>query len=349
MSETLGPLRFSFEHEQRQSPLFSRLPSEIREEIFAFVLSSYDDTTRAYQKETYWTRPGHYGPQHVSTGLLRTCKRIYTEAWFMPFIFAEHTEYLTASDRKPRSATWSDCLKIMDADYEKLQPRFIRIFAQMWVLEPGDRFQQTLDMPHFYPKQITLTIRYTDFWFWEDDEPLRIDSTWVNKIRFPESVSRFCIEFESIERRKNEVDYIAREAAEKWYFRRKDGFLLTPHESETPVFKWTGSSCLGGERWIRDEVRPGELDYYVKTVTWKLSREHEARPGCPKLQVPYTMERELPPYLTGPPCLDVDELRTAEIPSSLPAAEAHEALEKYRQVYDVEYDSYDNNDDSDSR
>ena len=235
----------------------------------------------------------------------------------------------------------------MDADYEKLQPRFIRIFAQMWVLEPGNRFQQTLDMPHFYPKKITLTIRYTDFWFWEDDEPLRIDSTWVNNVRFPGSVSRFCIEFESIERRKNEVDYIAREAAEKWYFRRKDEFLLTPNESETSVFRWTGSSCLGGERWIRDEVRPGELDYYVKTVTWKLSREHEARPGCPKLQVPYTMERELPPYLAGPPCLDAGELRTARIPSSLPAAEAYEALEKYRQVYNIDYDSYDNSVDSD--
>ncbi|KAE8377034.1 hypothetical protein BDV26DRAFT_264522 [Aspergillus bertholletiae] len=332
MSETLCPPKFSFEHNQLQSPLFSRLPSEIREEIFAFVLSSYDDTTRAYEKETYWARPGHYGPQHVATDLLRTCKRIYTEAWFMPFIYAEHTEYLTAIDRRPTAATWDDCLKIMDADYEKLQPRFIRIFAQMWVLEPGDRFQETLDMPHFYPKKITLTIRYTDFWFWENDEPLRINSTWVNEIRFPESVSRFCIEFESIERRKNEVDYIAREAAEKWYFRRKDGLLLTAsHESEMSVYKWTGSSYLGRQRWIRDEVRPGELDYYVRTVTWKLSREDETRPSCPNLQVPHTMERALAPFLAGPAYLNVRQLHMAEIPSSMPAAEVCEALEKYRQ------------------
>ncbi|OGM40784.1 hypothetical protein ABOM_011129 [Aspergillus bombycis] len=345
MSEARCPPRFSFEHDQRQSPLFSRLPSEVREEIFAFVLSSYDDTTRAYPKETYWTRPGHRGPQRVSTDLLRTCKRIYTEAWFMPFIYAEHTEYLTARDRKPRSAMWSRRLQMMDADYEQLQPHLVRIFAQLWVLEPGDRLQQTLYMLPFFPRKITLTIRYTDFWFWEDDEPLRIDATWVNKVRFPHSVSRFCIEFESIERRKNEVDYIAREAAEKWYFRREDGLLLIPYAGDGSVLKWTGSSCLGNQRWIRDEVRPGELDYHVRTATWRLSTEHEARPLCPNLQVPDSMERGLAPYLAGPAFLSADDLRAAKIPSSVPAAEACETLEKYREAHRSDYDTYDDSDD----
>ena len=356
MSGILGPPKFSFEYDQRQSPLFSLLPSEIREEIFAFVLSSYDDTTRAYDKETYWARPGHYGPRHVSSDLLRTCKRIYTEAWFMPFIYAEHTEYLTMESRRPRTATWDDCLKVMDTDYEKLQPRFIRIFAQMWALEPGDQFQRVLDMPHFYPKTITLTIRYTDFWFWESDEPLRIDSQWVNRVQFPESVLRFSIEFESIEQRKNEVDYLAREATDKWYFHRKDGFLLTPCESETSVFKWTGSSCLGGQRWIRDEVRPGELDYHVKTVTWKLLRERETQATCPALRVPYATRRVVPPHFARSPSLDVRRLRAAFIPDSVPA---DAALVRYDQVYrqgnnpddysdyDSDYDIYDDDDDDD--
>jgi hypothetical protein len=70
--------------------------------------------------------------------------------------------------------------------------------------------------------------------------------------------------------------------------------ILTGHyPSTTPTMRWTGSSRLTGRRWIGDEVRPNELDYYVVTVTWKPSGEViKADLECPEeLRVPADFPR----------------------------------------------------------
>lgn len=76
-----APLTFNPKdaHDQTQSPLFSAIPSEIRNDIFRLALQVYVDAERLYDRETYWARPGVEGSLRMDTSLLRTCKRIWCE------------------------------------------------------------------------------------------------------------------------------------------------------------------------------------------------------------------------------------------------------------------------------
>ncbi|KAJ9490288.1 hypothetical protein VN97_g2947 [Penicillium thymicola] len=100
-------------------------------------------------------------------------------------------------------------------------------------------------MVHYiYPKSVTITIRYTDTWMWQHNEELDIEGAWDKWLVLPSSVIRFCIDLESTERRKDEVDYIAGEMADQWRFQRADGTNMDSAKADTPVFRWAGSSML---------------------------------------------------------------------------------------------------------
>lgn len=64
---------------QSQSPLFSVLPGEIRNEIFSLALIQFEDDTDSYKEDSYWYRPGFTAPRKSSSALLRTCKAVYLE------------------------------------------------------------------------------------------------------------------------------------------------------------------------------------------------------------------------------------------------------------------------------
>ncbi|ODM23389.1 hypothetical protein SI65_00978 [Aspergillus cristatus] len=162
----------------------------------------------------------------------------------MQFALAEHRFYLTQTDRAPGGTKWprgfEKCNQTVYETYGKHQPsgRFglggIRVFAQLYRLEPGDELQEILDVPDFYPRRVAVTIRYSDFWFWESNTPLHIDATWVNEIRLPDSVTYFT----------------------KWFFERRDGAILTARKEDISVSTWTGSSILGGQRWTGGDCPP---------------------------------------------------------------------------------------------
>lgn len=188
----------------------------------------------------------------------------------------------------------------------------VRVFAQLYILEPGDAFQRVLDTGSglLRPRRVRLTLRYTDFWHWEDSKLLYVDGTWVAKTRFPDCVRAFVVDFESLERRKREVDIIVEQAVERWVFKRKDERVLKARSEDITVSRWTGSSMFGGYRWLRDEVRPGELDYYVKTVTWRLAAggiPPEMEDECLTIYTPDDLWQLEPPYL-GRPAVHEEEM-----------------------------------------
>jgi hypothetical protein len=274
---TLSPAFFSEYNEQTQSDLFSRLPAEIRYEIFANALTSAPNTALPLEQDEYCTRPGYETRHRTYTELLRTCKKAYMEAWFMPFICSEHAFWMASPERTPRKMItvekMQEGLDMIHARHGEVQGGHIRVFPQLWALESTKDLGRVLTLKNFHPKSITITIRYTDTWFWENDEALRIDGSWGNRITLPSSVTKFCIDIESIERRKDEVDWIAGEMADKWQFKRADGTRMVAAKSDTTISRWTGSSILGERRWIRDESAPGQLQYHFATVTWRPSRE----------------------------------------------------------------------------
>jgi hypothetical protein len=64
---------------QPQSPLFSVIPGEIRNDIFRLALLQDEDKAAAYPENSYWYRPGFTGPLRGNSALLRTCKLAYAE------------------------------------------------------------------------------------------------------------------------------------------------------------------------------------------------------------------------------------------------------------------------------
>ncbi|CEL06857.1 hypothetical protein ASPCAL10028 [Aspergillus calidoustus] len=361
----LTPLSFTTTSPQPTSPLFSTLPPELRHQIFTYTLTQCEDTdpSHAYNRETYWARPGYSAPLKTHTALLRTCKLAYAEGWWMPLAFAEQVFYLTADERAPprigggriERRAFEGFLKHIHEMHARrgmsemqMHTGPLHIFAQLYMLEPGSALQDLFDIEHFAPRSVTLTLRYTDFWHWERNEPLRVSATWVNRVRFPESVVRFVVDFESVERRKGEVDCIVGQAVAGWVFRRRDGGVLRATAQDVSVSRWSGSSMFGGRRWVRDETpdRPGVLDYYVVSVVWRLDRsslrpgpdpglaqeEEEEEGGCEEclsIQVPYDFVQVSPP-LSGWTSLSENELRMAGVGMDVPAEEAVEAVRTFR-------------------
>ena len=97
----------------------------------------------------------------------------------------------------------------------------------MYKLEDGE-LMRLLNSSYLAPRIVTLTIRHTDWWFWEDDEPLRFEANWIKGVAsvFSSSTNQFCFELESLKRKKDQVDKIAAQMIKKWYFKRKDGVVL---------------------------------------------------------------------------------------------------------------------------
>ncbi|KAL4878350.1 hypothetical protein BJY04DRAFT_196343 [Aspergillus karnatakaensis] len=222
----------------------------------------------------------------------------------------------------------------------------LHVFAQLYILEPGAAFQRVLDTPFLRPRSVTLTIRYTDFWHWEDTRPLWINGKWVKTVVFPESVRVFRVEFEMILRREEEVQILVEQAAEKWVFRRDDGKTLTARPDDADRMQWRGSSTLNGKRWVRDEIRPGQLDYVVYSVPWRVDSfscaaldspswsetEEGNEDDSPTIRVPESFIQP-PPPLPGWTSLSTTELERAGVGPDVRASEAVDGVQAYRRQH----------------
>ena len=89
------------------------------------------------------------------------------------------------------------------------------------------------------------------------------------------------IELESLEQKKEQVNAIAKQMSERWFFKRMDGVALYPDASgrAIEIDKWTGSSTWNSHTWTRDEARPGQIDYYVASVVFRSASSVEKRGG----------------------------------------------------------------------
>ncbi|KAF5979301.1 hypothetical protein FCOIX_5357 [Fusarium coicis] len=265
---------------QNESPLYAKLPGEVRDSIFSYVLTDHPDPTpdKRFKENTCYTRPSYLAAQSTDTRLLRTCRAIYRETWFKPFLLREHTEWATGEDRAPPPHKAPPRLRPMLAKIskslgtDKVEIERLRVFAQMYRLQENG-LREVLRTPHLAPRTITLTIRHTDWWYWEEDEPLHFDGNWIEGVCqvLAPSTTQFCIELESLERKKDQVDKIAKQMVDSWFFKRPDGVVLYADTSDSnrKVSRWSGSSTWHGQRWIRDETEPHKLDYYVVSITFR--------------------------------------------------------------------------------
>lgn len=315
--------------EQTESSLFT-VPGEIRTLIYEHVFADYENLSDPYDMDTCFRRPGCFAPRRSDTELLQTCQMAYQEAWFMPWTSAQHTFYLAWSGRRPQSTT--DKRQMAKACYliHRLHPDIpqrrketgnTQIFAQLCSIEGGNGLQQILDISHFLPRSITITIRHTDIWSWESDSPIHLDGGWVDRARFPDSVTELRYQLESLERRKAQVDHIMKEAERRWQFIRKDGIrLVASRDQPLEITKWTGSSTWEGQRWLRDESdeKPGLLDYHMVTATFRPKDFSEDRPMAASLSAPGEISHSLQVPV---PCMNVSRIEAAGFGPNTPASQ----------------------------
>ncbi|OKO98528.1 hypothetical protein PENSUB_9204 [Penicillium subrubescens] len=142
------------------------------------------------------------------------------------------------------------------------------------------------------PKKLTITFRHTDWWFWENDEPLGIDPfrlgrtrahemchhhhhqlntqltpeqkrAWGNQFTHIPSLTTLTIEFETIMRKRDQLDAIIDQAL-NWKFPlqpEKSVYLVAQPESRS-AWTWVGAkegdlmrqSISEGRRVMDDDI-----------------------------------------------------------------------------------------------
>jgi hypothetical protein len=263
-----------------------------------------------------------------------------------------HKLWLTAPNRAPRRSdsltleTLGSMLQAVHQSHGKVETQELQVFPQLFALE-GGWLQPVVALEHLYPLNFTITIRHTDWWYWESDERLRIDGKWIEDTRFPDSLQTINLELESLARKAGQIDEIADQMAEKWHFRTQDGTIYTARDS-MEVSRWTGGSTWNSKRWVRDESKtPESIDFYIKKVTWARDRSLSGIPGgaAPNL----TVSEDFKIIEDAKPALRARELAQAGVLYGTPADEARRLVSEYleRARADEDYDTSVDDDDED--
>lgn len=275
---------------QTQSPLFSTIPAELRNQIFALALQQYDDPdTEQYGIDDLHYRPDHRARHIVSTTLLLTCRRIWLEANHLPMTQAVHAFWYGHRHRRPEWCLRDpDDIRGEEDDQGTEDGRFkafidslgtlqlanlahIRVFAQMFWLEQDFAGSQVRKQLHKFTPHLasfTLTIRHSDWWDWERDAPLRLQTKWLGKLLKATSmvnVTEIRLELETVEWKVGQLRPIVEEV--KAVARRGKWWEVVEPVQETT---WSGPVSLGGRVQKVYEGRE-ELDYRVFTVRFRQS------------------------------------------------------------------------------
>lgn len=260
---------------QHDSPLFSTLPPEVRNTIFELALTAYEDPTRRYTPNAYFYRPGHTCFRRIDTNLLLTCRRVYAETASLPASINEQVSWYWRGppigeknhvpiDPSPGSSR------------RRRELRKIHLFAQQYWLESNygasdDGFSGFARLWNngcpIRPTHLKITIRHTDWWWWEHGEPLALDpkqhgrpsaqrysrpsdpfhrDTWGGQFRRIFGLKCLQLELETVERKMGELDAIVQQA-KGWRFPLGDDHVLVLDESKTRRTGWIGKCLCHGE------------------------------------------------------------------------------------------------------
>ncbi|KAL8753788.1 MAG: hypothetical protein Q9184_005314 [Pyrenodesmia sp. 2 TL-2023] len=239
---------------QRDSPLFSTLPPEVRNTVFELALTAYEDPLR-----------------RIDTNLLLTCRRVYAETASLP---ASINEQVSWYGRGPpiRENNHVPVDFSPGSSRRRRELRKIHLFTQQYWLEsnygaPDNGFCGFLRLWNngcpIRPAHLKITIRHTDWWWWEHGHPLALDpkqngrpsarryrrpsdpfdrDSWGAQIWGMVGLNCLQLELETVERKMGELDAIVQQA-KGWRFPLGDDHVLVLDESRTRRTGWIGS-CL---------------------------------------------------------------------------------------------------------
>ena len=257
---TSTPIDTSNANPQLESPLFSRIPGEIRDHIFDLALTAYPGKQEPCEKNAHYYRPGfRYADQKIDTALLCTCRQIYREACQVPAENYENVEWhgrgLPAPlfTRFARAGAYRPWLKSL------------HLFTQQFWLEGNWRNDARAIAQRRHPnlQHLKITIRHSDWWWWETSAPLVLDAkrqgthghlpavghsmasdgfhplSWGQQFSFFKGLKTFELELETVEGKRKELDEIVMRAA-YWRFPLGDGNILVLNPKRTRRTGWHG-------------------------------------------------------------------------------------------------------------
>jgi hypothetical protein len=125
-------------------------------------------------------------------------------------------------------------------------------------------------------RRLILTIRYTDWWEWENNASLYIADNWHGVNQIPESVEEIVLELETRNGKKAELEEIVNRQLRHWTFRGVSGLVYPLDESKITRSTWLGSLVPGGgwrEHHSADAndsktLIKGKMLYYVVKMFW---------------------------------------------------------------------------------
>ncbi|KAF9880810.1 hypothetical protein CkaCkLH20_01852 [Colletotrichum karsti] len=122
----------------------------------------------------------------------------------------------------------------------------VRLFMQMFKLEDGNCLASLFRQPNFRPETLTITIRYSDWWYWESDTPLRMSEDWLGKFDAPKGLRVLRVEYETLSRKKEEMMKIVRRNKGWKLAATRDMGHLSADGTELLEWKWNASLALTG-------------------------------------------------------------------------------------------------------
>lgn len=134
------------------------------------------------------------------------------------------------------------------------------------------------------PTTITITIRYTDWYWWEHNDLLNLNPKKINPHRFslPASVNKVVMELETREGKRKELEEVIagiyeQNHLDEWAIPRRDGkFLRICQGKGNNEWKWQGPTTFGDGQTFAHHPKGGSMEYLVKVLTWKVGKDVEA-------------------------------------------------------------------------
>ena len=242
---------------QKECPLFGRIPGELRNEIFRLALTAYPGKQIPYDKSAYRCRPGfRYAGMRIDTALLRTCRRIYREARFVPLQNYVHVQWCDDYYTDPYATVSRERnLEGIKALYPWLSS--LHLFTLQYWLE----WNRLAVFGNPRLRNLKITIRHYDWTLLTDRGPLELDAkqegpaeaihyrkasddfdqdSWGRQFLSLKRLETFELELETIEARRNELDGII-ERAKSWRFPLRDGNVLALNPARNRKTAWRGT------------------------------------------------------------------------------------------------------------
>ena len=265
---------------QIECPFFSRFPAEIRTRVFEYALSAYDD-------------PTDLNRQIISTSLLRTCRRIYSEARLLPALVNElvGSATLTLTQCSIFKGT-SELRKESLMTREQFRLIRVQIYTQQFWLESVE-FVDALKSWKTSPRSLCITLRHSDWRascyrtsalaldpkqygvaeagvFRTETEPFA-EGSWGSALRHIPDLQEFEMELETTVTKKEQLAMIV-SYAPTWRFPLSDRSCLKLDERRTRWTSRVGSRFLGySPRRSRDKTSSRDmLELSVVSLIWTI-------------------------------------------------------------------------------